>query len=1395
MKTWNKKLLSAAVTGCMTLLTCSSLPLTYASDIEIYRDATPGKPRIFLMLDTSGSMGISSLVLPKNNIYGSPGDVDTPLCEQKSIDERGSPANSFKSWIYNWKDPSTGKTAFKKSVTIGNTRIEYYMRGCSKQVNGKTVQQYDRLSRLKDAIIILLADTSSSGLSNEVVMGLGHFSSKTELGVSEAKNKLVDGHSGRVIVPNAALDTQQRILIAQKIAEFKSLDPYSDEDGTYNPNLKISSENYPDVLKSSSGTPTAHAYAEAGAYMMGTATGSDSKTKDLQKIKYIYDGYMVMQNRSNGEQVHFLCVALGPSLTGALGGSNNVKQCVNNWPSHSGSSVSSGTINGGVYRPNSNGGWLAVNAEELRIASGGMSGGWDTFKKFPVGWRYGGWMKVDNEPMDIEPIVGFGWGPYANNSAYGLVSYRTNPFALLEEANPTNKYTDNLIGGMRYSVPSSMSNGTYIKGGSTDSCDGNGIYVLTDGAPNSTKNNMAKAILNYSLRDNSYTFKNDDLVPPSGTNILKSPLLKSGLFSGETGGWEYIGEYSKKLFNKSANPGQMSIRTAVVGFGSSFADLKNTKDCEAIKNANPTGYNVDAYNACKWGGDDFGAGGFYYAENVADIQNSIINFVKKVEVNIDPVLTGAPTLPIDSLNPTTLQPYGYYSTIEPNVQKPYQLWLGNLNKYRVLNGELYSSSSLEKLITESGTLNQIASGFWDGGTLGKLNLQHSGTKTNRIVYTNRTINGSGANAVATSNTSLKPVNLDALFSPVDTLGYLKNDPQKNYWLNALGYRVAETAVVDSLDDLDGVTQLRQLGAVLHSTPILLTQEGKVNSNLTTSDRKDYLLYGSTQGVLHVVDSLTGEEAFSFIPSEMMESQSQAFIENSLTSGGSSSLFYGIDGAWTAYTEYVAKTDGTLTVGDSGRTYDEEDESKDKDATDTSPKNTLKGKQWVYGGLRMGGKSYYGLDLSDLSNPQLKLHVNPSATDAAEELKRMGQSWSKPTVGYVNWGGKRKLVMFVGGGYDAEGKVTCASDSTKNDKGYECPTYQQTNKVGAGVYMFDAENGDLLWWSSSDRPTGYDDDIRFTENTDLKYSVASQINAVDRNGDGLIDHLYFGDLAGQGFRVDLNNSLKVPDPENVNSSEVIDAKNKFGVRTVTLFSEEKDITTGLKPRFYEMPSMSVHTDPASGSLFAAIAFSSGNRSSPLAGVNATNPNVTTSPKDGIFVVYDKDVVKTNLYKAGFVVNTKNLTLQDLVLNKGVPLTGSGWRSYFSGVAGEYKGMNELYALDNMLYVNVFHKDGAGTSGECGAGVRGDSYLFQYCLPFGRCDFYSDSTAEVNKVKIGVGILGTGFGNAYNNAKNQLSLVVNRDKKLDCTKVENKNLPECQLFDNGVRLKQLRWYETQ
>lgn len=1361
-----KKALSMAMSALMTFTTCHSVSV-FASDIEIYKSLTSGKTSILLMLDTSGSMGISSLVLPKTNQYGSPGDVESSLCSRVAVSEyysNRSTSNMYE-WTYNLKDtrstsPTYNKTSIYKTVTIGTTTIPYYVRGCT---NG-TLTEYDRLSRLKDAIIPLLA---SNDLSDDVIMGLGQFSSKTELTIGTASNRLTDGHSGRILVPNMALTQAQRIKIAQQIAAVKSLDTTTNEDGSANANLKLSSNSYPNVTKSSSGTPTVQAYAEAGAYMMGTGTGSSGT--NIGKVSTIYDGYMVKQQADNDGQVYFICVELGTSTTSALGAT--VKQCVNSWPGYDSTNktASSGTS---IYKPNGNGGWTSVSATTLKNTVGSMSRLWDVYTKLPVGWRFGGWMKVDNEPMDIEPIVGTIWG-YGDNIR-GLVSYRTNPFSV-------DGSTDSLIGGFAYSASDTKNGNVYKAGGSTSSCDGNGIYFLTDGAPNSTKDTMAQTIMNTTLTS-SYAFSGK----PSGTGVLVSPILKSNLFSGETGGWEYIGEYAKKLFDKTKNPKSMQIKTAVVGFGSSFSGIpKNTDgsyNCDAVKDTN-----LDAYNACKWGGTDFGNGGFYYAENSADIKNSIINFVKNVTPTFDPVLTGSPTLPQDALNPLRIQPYAYYASFTPKPQESTQLWAGNMNKYHVLNGQLYAANKSTQLFNIDGSLNQSADGIWTGGVKGQLSLgiqlnTDNIQVANRTIYSNREITGS-APYTASEIDSLKKVNLQNVFA-IDPSGtaLFANDPAKNYWLNLLGYNVTADETV-TLSDLVNKAELRQVGAVMHSTPVLLTQEGKItitSGQLNTTDRKDYLLFGTTQGLLHVVDAAMGKEIFAFAPNEMMQNQPKAFLSESSSSGGSSNLYYGIDAPWTAHTQYVAKADGTLTVNDSGRTV--------TDST-SGDEIALKGLQWVYGGLRMGGRSYYALDLSDLTNPKLKFHINPDGAINADKtpntdnaLSYMGQSWSKPTIAYVNFGGKKKLVMFVGGGYDA---------------GYENPAYDQTNNKGAGVYMFDANNGDLLWWSSANASADKGAQAH-TENSDLKYSVVSQINAVDRDSDGLVDHLYFGDLGGQAFRIDLNNNAT---GENTSAK-----KGNFVTHVVRLLNQHVD-NDGTSPRFYEMPSFSVLKDD-SGSLVGVVALSSGNRSSPLSGaIGTNNATASTSASDSVFVIFDKDVAKAGLYSlADTALITKDISLDSLnayfnnkftgdAYKNGVDIaTKNGWKYTYSNNAGVYKGMNGLYALDGMLYVNVFHRDGNGIGGSCGAGVKGNSKLYQFCLPTGKCNFYSATTTQPNSTNLGAGILGTGIGDYTDGNSTSSGLMKNVTSESDCSNTVNKNLPQCQLFSTTAKLQHLRWYET-
>lgn len=1377
----------------MAMLPVMGLPATtalHASDLSIYKPNTVGKTSILLMLDTSGSMGISSLVLPKNNIYGSPGDVDQSLCARVSVKENnnlGNPSTNFWQWKYNLVDtradsPTFNKTAIQKKVTIGTEEIIYYVRGCAQIINGKKVEEYDRLSRLKDAIIPLLADRSSKGLSDETVMGVGHFSSKTDLNVSTATNKLVDGHSGRILVPNAPLSLQQRIKIAKQIAEFKSLDVVTNEDGTDNPDLKSSSRNYPDVLKASSGTPTAHAYAEAGAYMMGTNTGWNSAHAPLTRVNYLYDGYMVMQNGS--EQVHFICVALGSTLTSALGGSNNVKQCVNNWPSHSGKSVSDTTINNGVYKPNADGTWSKVTKTQLNVESGNMDNGWDTFKKLPVGWRYGGWMKVDNEPMDVEAIVATVWTGYAGGTN-GLVSYRTNPFALIEGSQPTS-YTDNMVGGMRYSVSSSILNQNYIAGGSTSSCDGNGIYFLTDGAPNSTKDEMARTIMNLSLRDEA----NYKFVSKPTTNHLVSPALKSGLFSGETGGWEYIGEYAKKLRNRitpsdrQKNPLDMNIKTAVVGFGSSFAGIPKNSDgtynCEAVKATN-----LDAYNACKWGGGEYGGGGFYYAENSEDIVSSILEFVDTVSVPFTATSLGSISVPRDPLDQTQIMTEGFFPMISPfddsqaasNQKK--LMWIGNLKKYKIIDGTLKDTSG-NAIYTQTGNEQKINSTAQDLWSFALSNDDHSNIKSggtwNKIPVPSTSINPADpSNAASTRNvftmdgSSLKKITKTNLATNYTGTGALSATgitiAQRYALLNYLGHNVGLPATLPTTLTTTAINQIaaetpqipyRFLGGVVHSTPIVATKEAKIDATTNSiGKRTEYVVYGSMEGGLHIADAETGKELSVFVPKEILTNQYQTLIGENVVGAG---LQYGVDAPWAVDNQFKIKN--TTTGSNTTTTYE------------SSVLN-------IYGGLRMGGNAIYGLNIENPASPNLLFHKTPFDSDFTE----MRQIWSKPTIAEIRLKGERKRVLIFGGGYDASA--------------YETANANPTSSAGNALYVVNASDGTLIWKTTG---TGTNSKI-LTVNSNVKHSVVAQPVVRDYDSDGLADMIYFADLGGQIFRVDLNNLAQMSTSVNTN----------IAVRVQRIAALAKGTYT---PRFYDRLTTAVFGQGSER--FVLVTAGSGNRSFPL----------ESSPEpEKIYGILDYDAAKNGIEKASYTGTFSAEATQDNLYNRGdlgkanttinglktvdskyvdeaaaqMGSAGSyrGW--YFnlkskgdSGTAYHAKSFEESQLVQGDLYINLYDPQASlGTvSQNCGGGVQGLSTIHRVCAPFGSCAAYVTTDYQ--------GIIGPTLGGLTNPARTtQLigPLKPAGEKCIGKCDTDKTTLSDQQLkkYSQARRIRPTRWFE--
>ena len=975
-----------------------------------------------------------------------------------------------------------------------------------------------------------------------------------------------------------------------------------------------------------------------------------------------------------------------------------------------------------------------------------------------------------------------------------------------------------------YTKPASISSQTTP---ALKECSAQGVYFLTDGRPEpNAGSSTASTLMQTALGTNTSGW--------SCSATDSSKLGKRGGYHNANNAWNCIGRFTERLLNPTLNPAGIKIMTAVVGFGKDF------------DGSNPTN---DVLDAMDWG--VLGEGGWYSGQNPEDIVESIESFLGKIKTDIPGISTGNATLPIDALNSNAIQPYGYFPQFVPKVATTelQRTWYGNLKKYHAVLGSLYGnrSGSYPGTITGSNPVmqnNEIknVADLWknsayvttsnetafQGGALSNLVQGYVADRSpkERLLLTDF----SYQKGVVSQNLNLSwydDSEKKTKFNAITTAYNLNSSaPYRAALMGLLGYENAVAGEDLTTKSITG--KLPQIGAILHSKPVLLTQSGlptvtgtSASATIDTTNRDDYILFGSTQGVLHVLDAKNdkGNEVFAFIPKEMIELQNQGFLLNGgADTGGKNKLYYGIDGEWTAHTVYVSDSNGKLTVDGGSRTI-QNDAGKDETIN-------LKGKQWVYGGLRMGGRSYYSLDLTDMSSPKVKFHIDPNnkqvhyldgsvtKSKTIDELKYMGQSWSKPTLAYVNWFGTRKLVMIVGGGYDAGSTPGLEDDgdgiyTTKTvdgelvkDKrdgygGYEAADYTQTNKIGAGVYMFDADNGDLLWSVSGNNTattTSGTNNLKLAGNgntVNMNYSIVSEIKTVDRNNDGLIDHLYFGDLRGQAFRVDFSPST------NGFKSQVN--------RVLDLSATRK--------RFYNAPTFTIHSEGT-----AVVSFASGNKSQPLHGYSSTV--LGTDDFDGVFAIYDYDVYSSKYPTSAFDTRTlgannataiSQLKLLDNRVDSNDSLTNSkrpkidsssgngGWYYLFNkeealSASGTtvtstknkqiLKSLGSLVAVESDLYVPVFDSSKPGTTGSCSAGVAGETALQRFCLPYGICktNIY---------IPLGAGIGEPIIGGGRDGDPNKRSIfVLNEDKKDGVT---GSGSGQIKNYGGALKLIPNRWYE--
>lgn len=919
--------------------------------------------------------------------------------------------------------------------------------------------------------------------------------------------------------------------------------------------------------------------------------------------------------------------------------------------------------------------------------------------------------------------------------------------------------------GFNHSIDAAKNGSVYRSPIQNDAqvCNSNGVFLLTNAAPSQTQRDVAEKLMQNALGDPNFRCPVDNT----------SGLMKKVGADTTDYGWTCMGAFAKRL-----KESDQKIRVAVAGFGNNFAPYRDPRFSTLITDANgkqrryykcndltvgstytvegiTTKVTQDTINACNLGEKinadaglnakgqvgGYGEGGFYPIVSPDNLIDSIKNFVADLQTNIPSLNSGIPGIPIDPLNAYQQLPFAYSSQFQPNTlsSQAKGIWLGNIKKYQVVDNTFKDKNSNNVVNATTGNLESTTD-FWssspdsaqatNGGALAKLPVQ---TVAGRKIYTNRDVSSGTESEIVSTNTALKLIDSKNTSDSTGTAEALRASTDLNqtnaYLLNLLGFGVSTPNVPASLAN---ASLLRQMGATINSTPLMFTTKSQIAVKSTQRtengisvtynpgdyiDRKDYILFGTNQGLVQVVDASTGEEKFAFLPHEMIQKQKKGFISKSLQEGeGYSDLYQGVDGAWSVYANYTADTES----------------------------NSLKAEQLnVYGGLRRGGTSYYGLDLKNIETgaPKMLFKIGPSesgACSANTPLNCMGQSWSKPVIASVKWKGKPQLVMIVGGGYDPV---------------FDAPNYKANTDAtkGNGVYIFAANSneetgldaGELMWWGSSSASTiaAGTDKAAQTQNDYLKYSVVSEIKTVDRDSDGFVDNLYFGDLGGQLFRIDIDN-IASTDTQYFNVKRVVRIGN---------FIDDSVRATKTAPRFYFKPTFTTHrinkmAGIVNATRYAVISIGSGDQSSPIYnGLTTSN-----GEPDRVYGVFDRDVGRTDLFTLsndaattdGLVTGTASTTtMLDLAITTGEnaaslenmqKATTKGWfntltgdsfgastnldSSAVNGVA-RYKVLSAFSAVNNTLFTSYYDAADNGSFSSCDAGIKGRSFIKNYCLPFG------------------------------------------------------------------------------
>ncbi|MFQ6108969.1 MAG: PilC/PilY family type IV pilus protein, partial [Candidatus Aminicenantales bacterium] len=270
----------------------------------------------------------------------------------------------------------------------------------------------------------------------------------------------------------------------------------------------------------------------------------------------------------------------------------------------------------------------------------------------------------------------------------------------------------------------------------------------------------------------------------------------------------------------------------------------------------------------------------------------------------------------------------------------------------------------------------------------------------------------------------------------------------------------------------------KLGDINHSNPLVVGPPGGLASQMgdgysdfksNWQDRRKVVYVGANDGMIHCFDALTGEETWAFIPYNLLPKLKNMWVVDQATGERYFARDVYVDGSPVAADVFI-----------------------DADGNGSREWRTVlicgqgPGKGSTLGG---GTNYYFALDITDPYNPQPLWELTG---------EKMGETWSVPAIGKVVKDGQDTWAAFMGSGYDNDPSQT----------------------VGNVFYAVDIESGEAFWsYEVSDVDTS-------SEFTNIPNTLPGSPTAADIDEDGYTDRVYFGDLDGRLWKLDVSEEFTI-----------------------------------------------------------------------------------------------------------------------------------------------------------------------------------------------------------------------------------------------------------------------------